>query len=65
LTDKVTTIAGSSQGMKDGIGVDAQFDWPCGINFNPHDGYLYVCDLWNDLIRKVNMEGIYSSFLFV
>jgi sugar lactone lactonase YvrE len=58
----VTTLAGSMPGMNDGIGPNAQFHFPKGICFNPHDDCLYVCDFWNHTIRKVNMEGIYSLF---
>jgi sugar lactone lactonase YvrE len=57
LIDRVTTLAGSSKGYKDGIGSIAKLFYPTGMCFNPHDNCLYICDLGNHKIRKVTMNG--------
>jgi Repeat of unknown function (DUF6923) len=59
----VTVLAGSgTAGYRDGQGVSAEFNWPCGIFFNPADGYLYVVDSWNDMIRKVSLAGNVTTY---
>jgi len=53
-TGATTTIAGSAaSGTNDGTGSTAEFDWPTGITLV--EGDLYVADMNNNLIRKVNI----------
>jgi sugar lactone lactonase YvrE len=53
---KVTTLAGSIQGSANGVGTAAQFNFPHSIAMSP-DGYLYVSDLYNHIIRKISLNG--------
>ena len=55
-TEMVTTLAGSSAGLKDGKGSDASFINPWGICMNTHDQCVYICD-YNNSIRRLTMEG--------
>jgi hypothetical protein len=48
----LTVIAGSTQGNADGIGTDAKFDHPYGIDIDDA-GYIYVADYYNYAIRKI------------
>jgi DNA-binding beta-propeller fold protein YncE len=51
---KITTIAGQPYhlGYADGIGKQALFNRPIGINLS-EDGYLYVADAYNNKVRKI------------
>lgn len=52
---KVTTLAGSGiLGSQNGVGGAAQFNFPHSIVMSP-DGNLYVSDLYNHRIRKINL----------
>jgi sugar lactone lactonase YvrE len=53
-----STIAGGSgtTGSTDGLGVNAQFDYPYGIAVDRGDN-LYVADSSNNTIRKITPEG--------
>ena len=53
----VTTAAGSQQGSEDGNSLNARFNYPFGLCFNPRDKCLYICDQENDSIRKLTMKG--------
>lgn len=53
----VRTLAGSTQGNVDGQGMNAKFNNPHGITFNPIDDCLYVCDYGNRMIRKITRSG--------
>ncbi|GAA4315425.1 hypothetical protein GCM10023149_12030 [Mucilaginibacter gynuensis] len=55
-TRKVTTFAGGAQGNTDGNGTGARFFSPSALAFD-RDGYLYVADSDNNLIRKINTAG--------
>lgn len=59
----VTTIAGSgSPGARDGLGASAQFNRPCGLAADGN-GYLYVADTGNHLIRRVQVsDGAVITF---
>lgn len=57
----VTTVAGSSAGLVDGIGRDAKFSQPAGIAIAPN-GDLYVADRLNHNIRKITSSHVVSTF---
>jgi len=59
---EVSTVAGKgSQGSSDGIGSLATFDRPEGLAVD-RAGNIFVCDCFNNKIRKVTAEGIVSTF---
>jgi len=53
---RVATVAGSSEGFADGIGLAAAFDTPSGLALDG-DGNLYVADTGNHAIRKISKRG--------
>ena len=53
---EVSTIAGSVQGFNDGLGSEAQFNEPQGIEIDKKTGTLYVADGDNHRIRKIAFE---------
>merc|ERR1712054_99675 len=55
-TQKVSTLAGSSQGYKDGTGKAAQFWHPAGVSTSPDGSTLYVADMNNHKIRVVDVK---------
>ncbi|MBL8022393.1 MAG: SMP-30/gluconolactonase/LRE family protein, partial [Leptospirales bacterium] len=60
-TGQVTTIAGSSNGLVDGIGTAAQLTGPVGITM---DGtHLYVAEINNHVIRKINIGTLQVTTL--
>jgi gliding motility-associated-like protein len=52
----VTTFAGSTSGVVNGIGTAAKFQKPNGITID-QNGNLYLTDLSNYLIRKISTTG--------
>lgn len=64
-TNIITTIAGNGKPGYSGDGgpaKDAQFKQPHSIQFGP-EGDLYVCDIGNNVIRKIDMKtGTISTF---
>ncbi|HTN75919.1 MAG TPA: hypothetical protein VL096_11760, partial [Pirellulaceae bacterium] len=64
-TGVITTIAGTGKAGYSGDGgpaAEAQLKQPHSIQFGP-DGDLYICDIGNNVIRKVAMKtGIISTF---
>lgn len=64
-TGVISTFAGTGRPGYSGDGgpaKDAQFKQPHSIQFGP-DGSLYICDIGNHVIRKVNMEtGVIETF---
>ncbi len=63
-TGKVVTLAGSTVGSVDGIGVAAKFNQVNGVAF--HAGSVYVADGGDHTIRKVEVAtGAVSTFLGV
>lgn len=62
-TGVVTTVAGNAKehGYADGVGTDAKFSFPIDIALDAA-GNLYVVDNQNEVIRKIDMNGIVSTF---
>ncbi|HKR65875.1 MAG TPA: hypothetical protein VJZ00_19245 [Thermoanaerobaculia bacterium] len=60
---RVTTVAGnaSASGDRDGVGTDALFDTPWGIDVDSA-GNVYVADTFNEKIRKITPAGVVSTF---
>ncbi len=57
----VTTLAGSGAvGSSDGLGAAASFNQPYGITVDK-DGFVYVADEKNNLIRKITPGGLVST----
>ena len=57
----VSTIAGSTLGYEDGLGIEAKFNSPVGIAIDK-DGSLYIGDANNAVIRKITTEGVVSTY---
>lgn len=59
----VTTLAGSphESGSADGSGAAARFNSPLDIATAP-DGFIYVADSGNHIIRKVTPAGVVTTF---
>ena len=59
----VKTIAGSGRyGYKDGIGMEAEFNYPCGITISRDGKDLFVADSENKCIRKISLvDGTTST----
>ena len=61
----ITTFAGSGgynyRGEEDGIpATEARLNWPTGVAVGPN-GHVYIADSYNNLIRKVDSEGIITT----
>jgi sugar lactone lactonase YvrE len=55
----VETLAGNGvPGYLDGIGGDAQLQTPTGIALSPDGTVLYVADLGNNVIRRLNLQTL-------
>jgi sugar lactone lactonase YvrE len=57
----VTTLAGSSPGLTEGTGDNAQFDNPRGVAVD-NDGTVYVADTNNHRIRRISSTGVVTTF---
>ncbi|MGQ0720505.1 MAG: hypothetical protein ACT4PE_02900 [Candidatus Eiseniibacteriota bacterium] len=60
-TGIITTVAGNGVPGYTGDGghpLNASFNRPTGVTFEPVTGWLYITDSWNHVVRRVNMEGI-------
>jgi len=56
----VSTFAGSTAGLVNGVGINAKFQHPNSIAIDAFDN-LIVCDRTNHTIRKVTAEGVVTT----
>jgi DNA-binding beta-propeller fold protein YncE len=56
----VSTWAGGQHGLADGLGVEARFRGPMGLTHV--NGALYVADVGNHAIRRIDAEGRVTTF---
>jgi streptogramin lyase len=65
-TQVITTFAGSGKGGYSGDGgpaAQAELKQPHSIQFDPSREHLYICDIGNNVIRRVDMNtGTISTF---
>jgi sugar lactone lactonase YvrE len=62
LNGYVSTIAGDGNlAFNDGPGATARFNYPMSITVNS-SGILYVADTYNHRIRKIELNGVVSTF---
>ena len=57
----VSIIAGGEKGFADGVGANAKFSQPAGIDIDA-SGNLYVADWANYKVRKVTPDGTVTTF---
>ena len=58
-TGEVRRWVGSGKpGLRDGIGLEAQFSEPSGFALGPHSKQLYVADTNNHVIRLIDLESL-------
>jgi len=57
----VSIFAGSTEGFADGIGTEAQFNYPTGVAVDS-SGNVYVADSVNHRIRKITPAAVVSTF---
>jgi len=57
---EVSTLAGSTSGYTDGMGISAQFNFPYGIMVDPL-GNVFVTDYGNNVVRKITPAGLVST----
>lgn len=59
----VTTLAGNGQpGYVNGAGISAEFNMPTAASWNPSDGYLYVADTFNSVVRRIDPSGNVTTY---
>jgi IPT/TIG domain/NHL repeat len=60
-TGVVSVLAGSgSQGFTNGVGTTAKFNYPWAVKCDAQ-GNVYVCDMYNNSIRKVTATGVVTT----
>lgn len=59
--NKVRTIAGSSEGYKDDVGIRAKFSGPAGLAVSESTRAIIVCDVYNERLRRIDHEGKVTS----
>ncbi|MDZ7798613.1 MAG: hypothetical protein U5L76_03260 [Patescibacteria group bacterium] len=58
-SDIVKLVAGSgTRGFHNSSRTDTKFNNLMGMVIDNDTKYLYVCDSWNDMIRKINIRGV-------
>ncbi|MBL7998725.1 MAG: SMP-30/gluconolactonase/LRE family protein [Candidatus Kapabacteria bacterium] len=57
----VTTFSGGKLGYKDGAAGEAQFNFPSGVAVDLN-GFIYVADYGNHVIRYLNINGTAQTF---
>lgn len=60
--NNISTYAGNERGEKNGIKLNASFNYPQGITIDI-DGNMYVADTWNHSIRKISKSGDVSTYV--
>jgi sugar lactone lactonase YvrE len=58
---EVSTVAGSTSGISEGVGTLARFNGPTGVALDA-SGNFYVADEVNERIRKITPDGAVSTF---
>jgi sugar lactone lactonase YvrE len=58
---EVSTVAGSTSGISEGVGTLARFNGPTGVALDA-SGNFYVADEVNERIRKITPDGTVSTF---
>jgi hypothetical protein len=60
-TNATSLVAGGSAGYAEGVGSNAQFQWPYGVAVSGN--YLYVADLGNNRIRRIDLTTNATSLV--
>lgn len=60
-TRVVSTFAGSSLGTANGIGTNAQFNYPSGVTCD-ENGNVYIAEADTPRIRKITPDGVVTTF---
>ncbi|KAJ7380531.1 hypothetical protein OS493_008997 [Desmophyllum pertusum] len=56
-TGEVSTLAGGTQGYRDGVGEQAKFFHPTGLTFDHRRKIIYVTDQFNHMVRSISAVG--------
>ena len=58
---EVSTLAGSTEGFLDDLGINAQFNEPKGLAIDSENN-IYIADTFNHKIRKITPDGMVTTF---